>query len=531
MVGAVSFLALVILVAVAAWFPPDARIQLRFKDIGLEIDGRNETVDESADEAGKPDGEDDIEEEAGVDTEAEGDLVEPDEDDEGDLTANGEQENLFSEAHDHLRRGEYEKGMGIINQEIEREGKVGTERISRIAFARYIAASEGGVDAALRDLKEMAWDTHSGVFPSHFWYGAALRGRNETRESVEELRRALECAGDDSDRSAAYRWIASTYEREDRCEKAIGELEEAVNELEDSTALSRVLKKLAEMYQGQNDDLKAWAVYEQAVSLDPTDNDLRFKIAYRYSESGHQWLALEHYKELLRRSSEHGMAANNAGAVCNKLALDVSAVEYFRRGEDRGIGLAAANLAQRLLDAGFQEEAESKLRKALDRGDDHPNVKKGLANIEDKKQKENNRKKDGARRAREMSEWQKRIAPSYLEDCDTPQALSGEYRNDEVILTLNIEAKNEVDGKLEHGSRTYEVSGQLVGCVLSLSFEENQEDKSGSLLGAFGSAQDKKSGLFIKEEEGVLWGLVADTQHLLSFTDETGINKWRVSRT
>jgi tetratricopeptide (TPR) repeat protein len=90
---------------------------------------------------------------------------------------------------------------------------------------------------------------------------------------------------------------------------------------------------------------------ERLLALDPSDLDVRFALAYKYSNVGRDDLAVHHYLKI-PAASRSATAWNNLGVSFERLGLPVRSVRAYREAEAAGETLAASNLAIRLLDAG-----------------------------------------------------------------------------------------------------------------------------------------------------------------------------------
>jgi tetratricopeptide (TPR) repeat protein len=101
-----------------------------------------------------------------------------------------------------------------------------------------------------------------------------------------------------------------------------GAFERLANEISDTStpsALSRLYKGLATLYDKADDpELRAIAL-EKAIEYSPNDKDLRFYAGYAYAGSGIHTLAFMHYRTLLEFESENAAALNNIGLLYGHL--------------------------------------------------------------------------------------------------------------------------------------------------------------------------------------------------------------------
>ncbi len=155
------------------------------------------------------------------------------------------------------------------------------------------------------------------------------------------------------------------------------------------TIILNVLKQIAE---NESNDDKYLAYTERLLDLAPADNNMRFSLAYKYSDLKYNELALYHYTKIpyAERSST---GWNNIGVADDRLGLNGKAVEAYRKSEEMGETLAMSNLGRKYLDAGFFQEAEEVCSRALKVENYDKEVGVTIASIktmqeeEDKKQK------------------------------------------------------------------------------------------------------------------------------------------------
>lgn len=131
----------------------------------------------------------------------------------------------------------------------------------------------------------------------------------------------------------------------------------------------------------------AFAIGEQMLLQNPAAADFRFSLAYDYDTEKLHELSLFHYR-ILRANSPTEMGLNNLGVAYSSLNLPILSVESQQAAYEKGNTLAAANLAQRYLDAGFASEAEKLARKAMAQDEPHENLPSVLAAIDDNEKRE-----------------------------------------------------------------------------------------------------------------------------------------------
>ena len=134
-------------------------------------------------------------------------------------------------------------------------------------------------------------------------------------------------------------------------------------EPKDLDSLKALLGANLDLAEERKDDDVAIASLEKLLSLDPSDNDRRFNLAYRYSHAGRSDMAALHY-EKIPAAVRTSAAWNNLGVAYEGLTFSIRAVDAYRRSAEAGETLATSNIAKRFLDAGFVEEASKLLQEA-----------------------------------------------------------------------------------------------------------------------------------------------------------------------
>jgi tetratricopeptide (TPR) repeat protein len=105
---------------------------------------------------------------------------------------------------------------------------------------------------------------------------------------------------------------------------------------------------------------ESFASFEQALEIDPGNADVRFHLAYQYTGANWRQLALTHY-QILRAQGRTGMAANNLAVEYHHFSLPILAVESYRAATESSVALAHGNLAVKLIEAGFIDEAMAQI--------------------------------------------------------------------------------------------------------------------------------------------------------------------------
>lgn len=147
---------------------------------------------------------------------------------------------------------------------------------------------------------------------------------------------------------------------------------------------------------------------ERLLEIDPTDADTRFSLAYKYGELNLPELAAYHYARI-PRGQRSDAAWNNLGVAYGNIGLPGLAVTSLRESEQIGETLAMSNLANRLIDAGFFDDASEMLKRAIQIADHHKNVDLALGSLKSAPEKESEREGEIFERAERESEFMRRF--------------------------------------------------------------------------------------------------------------------------
>ena len=211
-------------------------------------------------------------------------------------------------------------------------------------------------------------------------------------KSTENRKVAVELLGSAYERASAYQDAVDVYQIElernsdetiivdlniriARCESKLGHNDAAVeriicqvNAVDNENLLSRCYRAIHEL---SGPSFIGLSALEKAISLRPTDPELRFKAGY---DSKQSTLSLMHYSIALRFDAKNAASLNNIGVSCSSLGMKMKAVDYYNQSLLQGESLAAANIADMYIKAGFYEDAKRVLESTNGLNELHKNV-------------------------------------------------------------------------------------------------------------------------------------------------------------
>ena len=166
--------------------------------------------------------------------------------------------------------------------------------------------------------------------------------------------------------------IIDCYEKESLYLVLDNEYEESIKLLSDllyednfKEYKAKILAGLANLAKIKEDIERFFIYAEGSLNIDPTNTDLRFDLAYRYSKKGENEMSLLHYKKLIN-ATKSPMGLNNLGVQYNILEFPAKSMDsYFESAKNKNT-LAMANIAGRYLNEGFTEDAKREIKKAYE---------------------------------------------------------------------------------------------------------------------------------------------------------------------
>ncbi len=185
--------------------------------------------------------------------------------------------------------------------------------------------------------------------------------------------------------------------------------------------LTRTLKLIAEQ---QKDEELQLVMLEHEVEDNPTDTQKRFALAYKYSETENQDMALYHYLKIPVPQRDP-TTWNNIGVSYGDFRLPVKGVRAFKRAADAGETLAMSNLGNKLLNAGFFDEAKVECKKALAIQDYHKNVATLLNRLKEAPDEDETKLKEALEKVKGKADFLRDLGAKAL--LPTPQKIHSNW--------------------------------------------------------------------------------------------------------
>jgi hypothetical protein len=230
--------------------------------------------------------------------------------------------------------------------------------------------------------------------------------------------------------------------------------------------LIKILREIAEI---KDDKDLLLGLTERFLELRPDDVDARFSLAHKYSQSGLDEHSLFHYFKIPYQERGSG-TWNNIGVEFAQLELVGKSVKAYRKSEELGETLAMSNLAQKLISAGFLDEAEKICNEAVKIENYHKNVGYAITRIKDVPEEENKKEKEIIENATPLSEFYKGYGHALTKTL--PASLATEWQGPQCKLRIT-QKKGILTAEGSYETET--LYGGLLQAVLG--YKENAIDK------------------------------------------------------
>jgi hypothetical protein len=350
-------------------------------------------------------------------------------------------------------------------------------------------------------------------------------------EARAQFVQAYDVGASDEERASALIWGApSRGGTQSEVIAVVGELLERSRAFREHVALSRVYASAADLFLNSRppDFDRAFALYELAVQLAPTDNSLRFDLAYAYAQQNAHAAAFLQYKNVIRREPKNSDAANNLGAAASNLGLESVAVDYYKRAEDLGNTLATANLGWKLINVGFLEEARARLKPKLDVSGVHRNVLDALGGVAKRESEDERKSKDMLEAAEKMRAFRARIGEGLASGVILGSEAAGDYSDGAVVLRVTMSPPNSVKGELRMLGETWDLSGTVLGPALLVQWERRKREGGMEWVSIL-SGPKKGHGVFLLKD-GSLTGFTYEGDRRVDLSMAPELKEWHFRR-
>lgn len=379
------------------------------------------------------------------------------------------------------------------------------------AFYLYLRFERAQDNGALDELEQLSRTakTEDSKFHTLTWLSFCLRDGMQYSKEIQLWQSAVEEMKSESLKTQAIVNLAYTLDREGssvEAKKLLTDYLLIVKEDEQKALLYEALSKV-ESTLGN----KSLSIYckDKALEFDPNNRDELFKSAYAASDEDVDEISISNYIKLIRIDEDNSTALNNLGVRAQEAGLKIKAIDQYKKSSKNNNTLAMANQGYLLLEAGFADEAEKMAKEALRQDDPHINIHSLLAEINERKEKQN---RDWEELSQKAIRRQKLIR-EYTEQfyLGNPKVLEGNW-NIRGSYSITIKIYNnlfkvswvEAAGAIGGATYTVELTGKVSGSTFDGRYtRERNENSSNTLLGLSGNTYYECIGYFSDKDKEI----------------------------
>lgn len=232
----------------------------------------------------------------------------------------------------------------------------------------------------------------------------ALEQADEREGALEAYRREAECADEPADKQSpllSISFLLAKLGRHNECLEVLDLAKNAEAKERKDDILAHAIYRLSNETSDPHLEIEAM---EAIARVRPDDHSNRFSLAYAHSQQGNEDMALHHYLAI-PASQRSGTAWNNLGVALHDFSMPAKAVDAYKKAADAGETLAMSNLAYRLMDAGFLDQAKTLIDEAFSADEPHRNVGEAFARHSDIPNQEGERLVEATTRLRPKIEF------------------------------------------------------------------------------------------------------------------------------
>lgn len=222
-------------------------------------------------------------------------------------------------------------------------------------------------------------------------------------------------------------------------------LETALSNTHSPENKAYLYSELADFYEKEKDYERRAIVIEKALEVKPNDTSLLFKAGYSYSRSSYDELALFHYLNAKKINPDDASVRNNLGVQYENLGMPFKSVANYQEAAKRGETLALSNIAYRLMNAGFDQEARERLAEAQKSDNPHENIGQATSDLAKRKEAEEDREKAINKTALQMRKFILSFADARYSIGTSLANVRGDWLVEDYDTTFHIEV---TDGEI-----------------------------------------------------------------------------------
>jgi tetratricopeptide (TPR) repeat protein len=379
------------------------------------------------------------------------------------------------------------------------------------AFYLYLRFEKGQDNSAIDELEKLSrtGKTEDSRFNTLIWLSFCLNDSMQTHKEIQLWRSTVEETKSVFLKTRAIVNLAYALNRDDssvEAKKLLTDRLIAVMEDAQKALLYEALSKVEDTL--GNKSLSVFCK-DKSLEFDPNNRGELFNSAYAASDEDIDEISISNYIKLIRIDGNNSTALNNLGVRAQEAGLKIKAIDQYKKSSTHKNTLAMANQGYSLLGAGFTDEAEEIAKEALKQDEPHQNVHSLLAEINERKEKQN---KDWEELSQKALSRQK-IIREYTEQfyLGNPKLLEGNW-NASGTYPMTIKIENdllkaswvEAVGALGGGTYTVELTGKVSGSTFDGAYARKRSEGSPStLLGLSGNTNQACIGYFSEKDREI----------------------------
>lgn len=382
-----------------------------------------------------------------------------------------------------LKAGTETRDESLIDELYERLIKTEVDKVKLMNYRRLYLTFKFylGDTTAVTSLQELAVEAINTITHPKVLYSLGLCYRSSSlhEKAIEIMTVALTECTDESFRVPLTVELSDTLFSIGKKEDAYALLIDEVAKPVDANLKFALFTALATLYkQASEYELQALAL-ERALESKPNDTDVLFEVAYAYGQQGSNFMSLLHYLNLLNYKPDSWAARNNLGVAYSSLNMNIAANAEFAASMQLGNTLAASNLAERYLTAGFLEDARRIINEALSQSNVDSNVGRVLDDISKTDSNMDSKRQETLQTAGEQHAFFKKYAFEYFDSRPSPFHFAGTWRmSDHTEVHIENEG-SQVVAEWQTGDKFRRFQGQLHNNAVRLSLFSGKTGENG----------------------------------------------------
>jgi tetratricopeptide (TPR) repeat protein len=380
-------------------------------------------------------------------------------------------DDLFFEMFNELQFGDVDAGKNAFEQ-LQAIEKDSVKKRRNEAYFHFFLFQRGDT-SALSSLERLALQSDiAGIVHSLLGQCHDTAGNHE--KAVNEFELAANSSSDQVEHARFAVQAAKSLFKAGKHLEAPTRLMVEIGKASEAEVFAILYSGLADVYELAKDaELRALTL-EKALEYRPNDVQLRFQAGYAYAEKTTYLLSLLHYKTLLKFSPDYTAAFNNMGVAYTHLDLPIFAVEAFKKSAEKGETLATSNLASKLIDAGFAEDASQMLEKAQLEKDANPRVNEALSTLAIRRKNETEKENSIVESAQAQQRFHLAFAEAYFKQVNNAFDVAGSWVSSDGMQIDVTQNGGDVVGVWSDKGKRLKFSGRICNRAVLATFYTEQ---------------------------------------------------------